>query len=229
MSEDENVLARWSRLKREASKNEAAEREVPVAPQKADRPVAAGTAENTAEKTSVPPPAGKSSARTFDPDSLPPIDSISATSDIRSFLQAGVPEDLTRAALRRVWSADPEIREFIGLAENQWDFTDPLGVPGFGSLESTGDIRDLVAQATGEVRDAAESLLDTSGPAEPSGPPTAVVDQASGMPEGIPTGAENTRVAEEETGAVAAMQYDEAPSDNGSPPNRRTRGRALPQ
>ena len=67
---------------------------------------------------------------------LPPIESITAATDIRAFLAPGVPEELTRAALRRVWVTDPTIRDFVGLAENQWDFTNPDGVPGFGSLES---------------------------------------------------------------------------------------------
>jgi hypothetical protein len=29
---------------------------------------------------------------------------------------------------------DPAVRNFRGLAENDWDFTDPNGVPGFGPL-----------------------------------------------------------------------------------------------
>ena len=48
---------------------------------------------------------------------------------------------------------DPAIRDFIGLAENQWDFTQPDGVPGFGSLELTPELRRMVA---GLVGDAAE-------------------------------------------------------------------------
>ena len=67
----------------------------------------------------------------FDPATLPPIESITATSDIRAFLAPGVPEELTRAALRRVWVTDPMIRDFVGIAENQWDFTKPDSVPGF--------------------------------------------------------------------------------------------------
>ena len=31
---------------------------------------------------------------------------------------------------------DPAIRNFRGLSENDWDFTDPNGVPGFGPLPS---------------------------------------------------------------------------------------------
>ena len=70
----------------------------------------------------------------FDAANLPPIESIGAASDIRPFLAPGVPADLTRAALRRAWSTDPAIRDFIGLSENSWDFNAQDGVPGFGSL-----------------------------------------------------------------------------------------------
>jgi hypothetical protein len=55
---------------------------------------------------------------------------------------------LTRAALRRAWSADPTIRDFIGLSENSWDFNAPGGVPGFGSLKAE-DARRLLARVMG--------------------------------------------------------------------------------
>jgi hypothetical protein len=69
---------------------------------------------------------------------LPPIESIGSGSNIRPFLASGVPADLTRAALRRAWSVDPAIRDFIGLSENSWDFNAPGGVPGFGPLTTDG-------------------------------------------------------------------------------------------
>ena len=92
----------------------------------------------------------------FDPATLPPIDSIVADTDIRAFLQKGVPAELTKAALRRAWSADPAIRDFIDLVENQWDFNDPTAMAGFGPLEAGSDLRKLVAQAMGELPEAAE-------------------------------------------------------------------------
>ena len=69
---------------------------------------------------------------------LPPIESIDAEADIRPFLAPGVPKDLTRAALRRAWSTDPAIRDFIGLSENSWNFNAPSGIAGFASV-TTGD------------------------------------------------------------------------------------------
>jgi len=52
--------------------------------------------------------------------SLPPLQSITAGTDIRSFLGSSVPVELTKAALRRAWVTDPAIRDFIGIAESQW-------------------------------------------------------------------------------------------------------------
>jgi Protein of unknown function (DUF3306) len=134
MSELENstrhFLQRWSQRKRAAENH---------APDDADlSPEDKKTATNAAAQSDANLPA-------FDPATLPPIESITATSDVRAFLAPGVPEELTRAALRRVWLTDPTIRDFIGVAENQWDFTKPDGVPGFGSLELTPELRRMVA------------------------------------------------------------------------------------
>ena len=63
---------------------------------------------------------------------LPPIESIGSGSDIRPFLALGVPAGVTRAALRRAWSTDPAIRDFVGLSEDSWDVNEPDGVPVVG-------------------------------------------------------------------------------------------------
>ena len=38
----------------------------------------------------------------------------------------------------RALLADPAVKNFIGLSENAWDFTDPSSVPGFGPLPQDG-------------------------------------------------------------------------------------------
>lgn len=129
---EEDFLKRWSRRKREVAKDEQQAR-VP--------------APDAAAQT---PDAGKAEAQ-FDPASLPPIESITALSDVTAFLKAGVPADLTRAALRRVWTADPSIRDFVGLAENAWDFTDPNAMPGFGPLEATEEVRRMIERVVNEI------------------------------------------------------------------------------
>ena len=83
----------------------------------------------------------------FDAANLPPIESIGVGSSIRPFLASGVSPDVASAALRRAWSTDLAIRDFIGLSESSWDFNTP-GVPGFGSL-TTDDARRLLARVMG--------------------------------------------------------------------------------
>jgi hypothetical protein len=138
MTDREAFLARWSRRKREAAAPEshppAEERAAPVT--ESANPDAAGAAP-VPETQPQPKP------------ELPPIDAIDAGTDVRAFLQEGVPQDLARAALRRAWSSDPAIRDFIGLSENSWDFNAPEGVPGFGPFAPDA-ARKLVAQVLGD-------------------------------------------------------------------------------
>ena len=92
-----------------------------------------------------PVAAGHASAEPVDLSSLPPIESIDAATDITAFLRKGIPQELRHAALRRAWSADPAIRDFVGLAENAWDFNDPNAMPGFGPLDcSEAEVSALV-------------------------------------------------------------------------------------
>src|SRR5262245_17186041 len=82
----------------------------------------------------------------FDPSTLPTIESIDAQTDITVFLQSGVPDELRLAALRRAWIVTPAIRDFKGLAENDWDFNDPNSIPGFGVIGPEVDVGAMVAQ-----------------------------------------------------------------------------------
>lgn len=46
----------------------------------------------------------------------------------------------SRDDVRALWT-DPQIRNFKGLSENDWDFSDPNGVPGFAPMETNGATR----------------------------------------------------------------------------------------
>jgi hypothetical protein len=106
----------------------------------------------------------------FDLSTLPSLDSITAATDVTAFLRKGVPLELSRAALRRAWTADPAIRDFVGLAENAWDFNDPNAIPGFGPLDySQEQMRELVGKILGEVREAAEDPASHQPPQATSG------------------------------------------------------------
>jgi len=81
-----------------------------------------------------------------DAASLPSIESITAETDIRGFLASGVPPELTRAALRRAWACDPNIRNFVGLADYDWDFNAAGSIAGFGPLQMTDDVAKMAAR-----------------------------------------------------------------------------------
>lgn len=143
---DEDFLTRWSRRKRQAQE-EAAEPAPEAKPE--------SEAGEKANELAAEP------EEEFDLASLPPIESITQATDVTVFLRKGVPGDLARAALRRAWVADPAIRDFVGLAENAWDFNDPNGIPGFGPLEqSAEEITKLVSQVFGEASRAVEEMAD---------------------------------------------------------------------
>ena len=80
---------------------------------------------------------------------MPTIEFVGAETNIRAFLEAGVPGDLARAALRRVWSLDPAIRDFVGLSENSWDFNAPGAMAGFGPIDGE-EVGRLLTRLLGE-------------------------------------------------------------------------------
>ncbi len=164
MSEEE-FLARWSRRKRESRADVA-----PAEPAKPAEPQSGPAAPEAMDGESA-----------FDLSSLPPIDEISATTDITAFLRKGIPQELSRAALRRAWASDPAIRDFVGLAENAWDFNDPTAMPGFGPLDcSSEELAVLVDRIVGGVREAVKSLPDAPVESSNSAAESHQADEATG-------------------------------------------------
>jgi hypothetical protein len=140
---DEQFLARWSRRKQEAKASHA-------------EPASEGAEAHGPAPSD--PAAGEPTPRETEPSHLPPIESIDAATDITAFLRRGVPQELSRAALRRAWSADPAIRDFVGLAENAWDFNDPNAMAGFGELDYSAEQVDALVRRIVGVAETAESL-----------------------------------------------------------------------
>ncbi len=164
MSEKEDFLSRWSRRKQEAVRD--------TRPPRNEEATDAG---NPHDKNSreVTAPGKPRSALTqdapqaeplFDLSKLPSLDSIGPGTDIRVFMHPGVPASLSRAALRRAWSADPAIRDFIGLSENSWDFTKPESIPGFGPLLPIDDVKQLLSQVLRDNSDPPRAV-ETAQPA----------------------------------------------------------------
>src|SRR5262245_12381807 len=209
---DEEFLKRWSRRKQEAKQETSKTAE--QAPSPPGQTAAASP--ETAEAASEPE---------IDLSKLPSIDSITAATDITEFLRKGIPVELSRAALRRAWSADPTIRDFVGLAENAWDFTDPNAIPGFGALQGTPEqIGAMVERVIGGVRNAAEKLAELPEEGQEA-------DQESvSATESSPDEAKSaTRRSDLSAEPVAAAQPEASDEKGGvMPAERRTHGGALP-
>jgi hypothetical protein len=240
MSDDEPFLTRWSRRKRDA----AEERDQEPSDVPADRPVAAddGIAREVAHTplTEAGQQADESHQPIVDLSKLPPIESITAQTDIRGFLAPGVPEALTRAALRRAWSADTSIRDFIGLVENDWDVLAPAAAGGVMPLTVTDEMRRMVdamftapAPADGAPEPlpaVAESTAREETPAQ-AGTPECDADQAAAPPPAAPKHGSGARP----DAGQAAEEIDAAPhnSPEESHPSgvigHRPHGRALPK
>jgi hypothetical protein len=233
MSDDKSFLARWSRRKRDAAPDTREQ----TKPENADGGVAseASAASFSPVETKLP----------FDVASLPPIESIGAASDICAFLAAGVPAELTRAALRRAWSSDPRIRDFVGLSENSWDFNARDGVPGFGAIDKE-EVGRLLTRLRGEPdatavgarpsttvsqADKDEQRASESDPAEEiqTAPESAkLVPAQDQRPQGQDTTNASNNVTQRSK-AAAASQYETAPREHRPPTPRRGHGGALPQ
>lgn len=226
MSEPENFLTRWSRRKLDAEE-QAAPAVVETAPQE--------PAEGAAGDRSVPDnTAGPAPA--FDPASLPSLDSIGAETDISVFLKAGVPGNLRLAALRRAWVADPAIRDFKGLAENDWDFTIPNETMGFGEIDPGLDLKKMLADVFGDkprVEPAAAELppaaeQPTPAPHELSAPANRVALNSSEVPSHDENNASDEEIVHRNNDAAPHADDDDAPNVSPITQTRR-QGGALPQ
>jgi hypothetical protein len=121
----------------------------------------------------------------FDLAGLPPIESITATTDMRAFLAPGVPPELMRAALRRAWVEDPAIRNFVGPAEYDWDFTDPAAMSGFGDLPPGYDVRKLLAEVLGEAGRASEPSAADQASAAPTASAPSQIEPSNQTPAAV--------------------------------------------
>jgi len=146
MGGEEGFLRRWSRRKH-AVRSAPGERATDQRDEDSDHHRASPI------PSEIAPAPAQSEPRI--PPALPPIETIDRGTDIRPFLAAGVPDAMARAALRRAWSADPAIRDFVGLSENFWDAQSGGGIPGFGSL-TVDEARRLLERLTGTPEAAGE-------------------------------------------------------------------------
>jgi uncharacterized protein DUF3306 len=244
MSDSESFVARWSRRKRQAAQDDLSRD--PSADATPETQIA-GPPPDATPASSDPPPV-------FDVASLPPIESITAASDIRAFLAPGVPPELTRAALRRVWTTDPKIRDFVGMADYDWDFNMPGAVAGFGPLEMPDELRRELMRMVGRSLDNSYEGGAETRPAPTSPYPGAAQAGVESSHESAvvagkePTAEEHSNDGTSQDDAMsnknklynsptymqraegdAAPQYDPQKPDNAQVIVRRPHGRGLPK
>ena len=195
MSED--FRSRWSRRKLEVRRESERPPEAP-APEEAE----------AAEREQALTPE--------EIEALPPVEELTAGSDFSLFLRKGVPEALKKAALRRMWSLDPAIRDYVGDARDYaFDWNLPGGVPGNGPLLPTDDVPAMLRRVLNE-EPAKEPGAPAAGEVLPAASPEAAAERpASGLrPPGEPPATpEPPRVSEHASpNGTASAPSSSAPS-----------------
>jgi hypothetical protein len=143
-----------------------------------------------------------------------------------------------------VWTADPAIRDFVGLAENAWDFNAADAITGFGALEMTDELRRHVARMVGRSLSPDErdepALAPRAGQTAAAETPAGSVATAE---TGESEGSNEQRICQEQTlrsgddrDSTAALgcgdtatQYDPAKPAKVQRPVKPSHGRALPK
>jgi Protein of unknown function (DUF3306) len=163
---------------------------------------------------------------------LPSLEELTAETDMSGFLRKGVPEPLRNAALRRMWSLDPKIRDFVCEArEYAYDWNTPGGVPGSsGPLPAAEDIARMAARIVGgEQAEADRAGVDKPRAAANSSSQKReqTFSETLGAPDTTAVAPEeNRRLAKEETPLdAAAAQADVIASR--PPPQADTRQESL--
>ena len=161
MAEDhESRLSRWSRLKRRQTAAASADspRRGGAMPVASDGPEeGAGNSQDHAARSADLPPAD------LPPADLPSVESLTGESDFTAFLADGVPEELKRAALRKLWLSHPAFAIIDGLDDYDEDFrivdkmlatADELRKVG-KDMEGAGEKADTAEPGEGEDEDEA--------------------------------------------------------------------------
>ena len=141
-----------------------------------------------------------------------------------------------------------QIRDFVGIAENQWDFTAADAMPGFGPLGPLDDVRRMVARVIGGMGEEPErpeaSAVIASAENAPDNAPNLAAGGESLAPGSAELGAPRDEIAVAEappaptalpaagvqcSEAASAPHKDEPDAVGSGAPDARSHGGALPQ
>jgi Protein of unknown function (DUF3306) len=165
------------------------------------------------------PPIDPPSPAPFDVASLPPLHSIVADTDMQQFMHEAVPEEITRAALRSAWTADPTVRDFVGIAESQWDFNDQTSMPGFGPIEAADYLATQALQSLTDAVQIAPEAARSVAETRRTDSETKGVDQ-------LPVARKREEIIDEVATVTVAAESESAAINVAAP---RTHGRAMPR
>src|SRR5690606_19004015 len=186
-SGNENPFARWSRRKRAALSDEA--HAAPETKEAGDEAAAHGDVDASPQQPEPAQPEA-AEAQAADPaEPLPRLEDLTAESDLTAFLKKGVPLALKSAALRKMWSLDPGIRDYVGPSEYAWDFNQPGSMAGFGPLDAKETVVDFLSKTVRALEPDAEPTVAD----EPSG---AGSEQPATVPPNTVTEAERPEPAQ---------------------------------
>ena len=197
---DEGFLQRWSRRKAEA-------RTAPEAPEPAQEP--ASEREEVPQAADPQGPGSSSEARASDDadaavdlEALPDVDTLTYESDFTPFMRKGVPPELRKRALQRLWRSNPTLANLDGLVEYGQDYT------------KIGTTRQVVRTAY-QVGRGMLARIEPKAPSEPApagGPATADAGQPVTPPDpATPGPAQVVAEGADEAVAAPAARPEDAP------------------
>src|SRR4051812_20772590 len=150
-----DFLSRWSRRKLDSRHQEP------------DAQPAEATTAAEAVPEPIPPADEEPGLTPEEIAALPKVEDLTPESDIRSFLRKGVPQLLRNAALRRMWSLDPAIRDYVSEArEYAYDWNVPGGVPGNGPLLPSDDVGEMLGRIFGDAPRIPDAAAGTAAAAQ---------------------------------------------------------------
>jgi len=217
---DEGFLQRWSRRKAEA-------RTPSKEPEAVPDPIARQEDAAKAPEPHSPATAGHAPAAdedAIDLDALPDVDTLTYESDFTVFLRKGVPPELRRRALQRLWRSNPTLANLDGLVEYGEDYTQ-IGAAG-QVVRTAYQVGRGMLERIEKAPGAARALAGDASGAAPDQPPRPSLPAAEDPDASRPAG----EAADETRAAIAERQAepprptgDSAPAEDRSRPVKRPR------
>ena len=209
-SRDEPFLQRWARRKADAATTTADDAQ----------PDAPGVDTASLQHPSpAPATEGSSDSDEIDLSSLPDIDSMSAESDFSVFMQNGIPDELRKRALQRLWRLDPSFGHIDGLLEYGEDYSgnglvaeavNTIYKVGKGMVTDEEEEAERIAEAEA---DAEADAVDTTNEEEaPAIATTDGLDDSQDNPSQLPNARDGDAIADSANAATAEIAAKPIPS-----------------